>query len=67
MPMEAPSSRIWAITRSAAKNSATWCITSAAETSFASCLLESQDVNEYAFALGALSHYAADITGHPRS
>jgi hypothetical protein len=26
---------------------------------------ESQDVNEYAFALGALSHYAADITGHP--
>jgi uncharacterized protein (DUF433 family) len=28
-------------------------------------LLESQDVNEYAFALGALSHYAADITGHP--
>jgi len=30
-------------------------------------LLESQDVNEYAFALGALSHYASDITGHPRS
>ena len=28
-------------------------------------LLESTDVNEYAFALGALSHYAADITGHP--
>jgi hypothetical protein len=28
-------------------------------------LLESQDVDEYAFALGALSHYAADITGHP--
>ena len=28
-------------------------------------LLESQDVNEYAFALGALSHYAADIDGHP--
>jgi hypothetical protein len=28
-------------------------------------LLESQDANEYAFALGALSHYAADITGHP--
>jgi Zinc dependent phospholipase C len=27
-------------------------------------LLESQDVNEYAFALGALSHYAADIAGH---
>ncbi|MFY9910394.1 MAG: zinc dependent phospholipase C family protein, partial [Candidatus Sulfotelmatobacter sp.] len=28
-------------------------------------LLESHDVNEYAFALGALSHYAADIAGHP--
>jgi len=28
-------------------------------------LLQSQDVNEYAFALGALSHYAADIAGHP--
>ncbi len=28
-------------------------------------LLESKDVNEYAFALGALSHYAADIAGHP--
>jgi hypothetical protein len=28
-------------------------------------LLESKDVNEYAFALGALSHYASDIAGHP--
>ncbi len=28
-------------------------------------LLESQDVDEYAFALGALSHYSADIAGHP--
>jgi hypothetical protein len=28
-------------------------------------LLQSQDVNEYAFALGALSHYASDIAGHP--
>jgi hypothetical protein len=28
-------------------------------------LLESQDVNEYAFALGALAHYASDISGHP--
>src|SRR5580698_8462686 len=28
-------------------------------------LRESQDVDEYAFALGALSHYAADIAGHP--
>src|SRR6202045_2498972 len=28
-------------------------------------LLESNDVNEYAFALGALSHYASDLAGHP--
>jgi hypothetical protein len=28
-------------------------------------MIESQDVNEYAFALGALSHYASDIAGHP--
>jgi Zinc dependent phospholipase C len=28
-------------------------------------ILQSQDANEYAFALGALSHYAADIAGHP--
>ena len=28
-------------------------------------LLESQDANEYAFAMGALSHYASDIAGHP--
>jgi len=28
-------------------------------------LLQSQDANEYAFALGALAHYASDITGHP--
>jgi len=28
-------------------------------------LHESQDANEYAFALGALSHYASDIVGHP--
>lgn len=26
---------------------------------------ESSDLNEYAFALGGLSHYAADNTGHP--
>jgi hypothetical protein len=27
--------------------------------------LQSQDANEYAFALGALAHYASDISGHP--
>jgi hypothetical protein len=33
---------------------------------FVIALLEqSQDLDEFAFALGALSHYAADITGHP--
>src|ERR1700675_2096341 len=26
---------------------------------------ESSDLNEYAFALGALSHYASDLAGHP--
>ena len=28
-------------------------------------ILQSQDADEYAFALGALSHYASDIAGHP--
>lgn len=28
-------------------------------------LRQSEDANEYAFALGALSHYTADIVGHP--
>ena len=27
--------------------------------------LETKDINEYAFALGALAHYASDIAGHP--
>ncbi len=28
-------------------------------------LSQAQDINEYAFALGALSHYASDLAGHP--
>jgi len=28
-------------------------------------LAESSDANEYAFALGAMSHYVADVAGHP--
>jgi hypothetical protein len=28
-------------------------------------LLQSQDADEYAFALGALAHYTSDIAGHP--
>ena len=28
-------------------------------------ILQSQDADEYAFALGALSHYVSDIAGHP--
>src|ERR1017187_3040456 len=28
-------------------------------------IAQSQDVNEYAFALGALAHYASDVGGHP--
>ena len=30
-----------------------------------SLIRDAQDVNEYAFALGALGHYAADNSGHP--
>jgi len=30
-----------------------------------SLLRQSQDINEYAFALGALAHYSADNLGHP--
>src|SRR5579862_4365173 len=28
-------------------------------------LIESRDAHEYAFAMGALAHYASDIAGHP--
>ena len=31
----------------------------------ANLLKDSEDANEYAFALGALSHYASDVEGHP--
>jgi hypothetical protein len=31
----------------------------------AALLRDAQDINEYAFALGALAHYAADTEGHP--
>lgn len=31
----------------------------------AALIRDSQDLNEYAFALGALSHYISDIHGHP--
>ena len=31
----------------------------------ANLVREAQDLDEYAFALGALSHYASDIMGHP--
>jgi hypothetical protein len=31
----------------------------------ANMLKDAQDVNEYAFALGALAHYVSDIEGHP--
>lgn len=31
-----------------------------------SLIAESQDLNEYAFALGALAHYAADTNGHAK-
>jgi hypothetical protein len=28
-------------------------------------ITQSSDLDEYAFALGALAHYASDVTGHP--
>jgi len=37
----------------------------AAATVVREMLTESQDANEYAFAMGALAHYASDIAGHP--
>jgi hypothetical protein len=33
----------------------------------AALLAQAQDVDEYAFALGALAHYVADNVGHPRA
>ena len=57
--------RTWATTHSAASSSATWCTTCAAETLSRRCCEDSSDLNEYAFALGALSHYASDNSGHP--
>ena len=64
-PMEAPSSRIWAITHSAATEFSDLVHYVRSGDFVRELLLESQDVNEYAFALGALSHYASDIAGHP--
>src|SRR5271166_3637529 len=32
-----------------------------------SLIRDSQDLNEYAFSLGALAHYAADNSGHPNA
>ena len=65
MPTGAPSSRISATIHSAAWNSATWSHYVRSGDFVRELLLESQDANEYAFALGALSHYASDIAGHP--
>src|SRR5207247_9418819 len=31
----------------------------------AALIRDSSDLNEYAFALGALAHYASDVSGHP--
>ena len=65
MPTEAPSSRISATTPSVVENSASLVHYVRSGDFVRELLLESQDVNEYAFALGALSHYASDIAGHP--
>jgi Zinc dependent phospholipase C len=63
--MAAPSSRILATIPLAVTSSAIWCTTFAAVTPSKSCYLQSQDADEYAFALGALAHYASDVAGHP--
>ena len=60
-----PFCRTWDITRSAINSSATWCITYEVVTSSRALLEDSSDLNEYAFALGALSHYSSDNSGHP--
>ena len=62
---EAPSSRTWVITRSAEKEFSNLVHYVRSGDFVRELLLESQDVNEYAFALGALAHYASDISGHP--
>ena len=64
-PMGAPSSRISATTRSAAREFSNLVHYVRSGDFVRELLLESQDVNEYAFALGALAHYASDIAGHP--
>ena len=64
-PMEARSFRTLATIPSATRTSVTWCTMFAAGILFCELLRQSQDANEYAFALGALSHYTADIDGHP--
>ena len=64
MLMAAASFRIWAIIRFANKlfSDLTHYVRSG---DFVTALIhESQDIDEYAFALGALAHYAADISGH---
>ena len=64
MPTPAASSRTWATTRSAASSSATWCTTSRTGDFVVNLIREAQTLNELAFALGSLAHYAADTQGH---
>ena len=55
----------WATTLSATNISATFCTHVRSGDFVVIMIQESTDLNEYAFALGAPSHYAADNTGHP--
>ena len=64
-PMAAPSSRTWAYYPFGNKEFSNLVHYVRSGDFVRELLLESQDVNEYAFALGALSHYASDIAGHP--
>ena len=57
--------KTWAITHLATHISATWFTTFAAEILWSRLIEQSTDLNEYAFALGALAHYASDNMGHP--
>ncbi len=65
LPTAARSSRTLGTIRSAVTSSATCCTTCARATSSKRCSRDAQNVDEYAFALGALAHYAADNVGHP--
>ena len=64
-PMEAPSSRTSATIPLAAAEFSDLVHYVRSGDFVRELLTQSQDADEYAFALGALAHYASDIAGHP--